>query len=240
VGAAHLPGKRGVIELLRQKGYTMRPVRMDDRNSQQKETVDKIRINNPFTIQSGDDGFYSVSIPGKKFYRFTDWNGMDVVQYADMVNGAYYMVTRIKTNSLSWGHNSDQVFKKIDSLLYENTPGKILKKTVITKNGYKGLDIINRTRRGDHQHYQIFVTPFEVILFKMSGNGDYINTGNESQEFFGSIKLKEFTTASWQTWKPATGGFSVEVPHTPALLKDNGFGTDRLEYAAHDEKTALN
>src|SRR5687767_3423109 len=48
VGAAHLPGKRGVIELLRQKGYTMRPVRMDDRNSQQKETVDKIRINAPF------------------------------------------------------------------------------------------------------------------------------------------------------------------------------------------------
>lgn len=237
VGAAHLPGKRGVIELLRQKGYTMRPVRMDDRNSQQKETVDKIRINAPFTSQTTDDGFYTVSIPGKKFYRFTDWNGMDVVQYADMVNGAYYMVTRIKTNSLSWGHSSEQVFKKIDSLLYENTPGKILKKTAITKNGYKGLDIINRTRRGDHQHYQIFVTPFEVVLFKMSGTGDYINTGNEAQEFFSSIKLKEFTTTNWQTWQPVTGGFNVQVPHVPSLLKDNGFGTNRLEYAARDEAT---
>lgn len=237
VGAAHLPGKRGVIELLRQKGYTMRPVRMDDRNSQQKETVDKIRINAPFTSQTTDDGFYTVSIPGKKFYRFTDWNGMDVVQYADMVNGAYYMVTRIKTNSLSWGHSSEQVFKKIDSLLYENTPGKILKKTAITKNGYKGIDVINRTRRGDHQHYQIFVTPFEVVIFKMSGTGDYINTGNEAQEFFGSIKLKEFTTTNWQTWQPATGGFSVQVPHVPSLLKDNGFGTNRLEYAARDEAT---
>ncbi|OQP56184.1 TraB/GumN family protein [Niastella populi] len=237
VGAAHLPGKRGVIELLRQKGYTMRPVRMDDRNSLQKETVDRIRINNPFTTQSGDDGFYTVSIPGKKFYRFTDWNGMDVVQYADLVNGAYYMVTRIKTNSLSWGHNSDQVFKKIDSLLYENIPGKILKKTPISKNGYKGLDVINRTRRGDHQHYQIFITPFEVILFKMSGNGDYINTGNEAHEFFGSIKLKEYTTANWQTWQPPTGGFSIQVPHAPSLLIDNGFGTDRLEYAARDEST---
>jgi uncharacterized protein YbaP (TraB family) len=237
VGAAHLPGKRGVIEMLRQKGYTMRPVRMDDRNSMQKETVDRIRINNPFTVQTGDDGFYSVSIPGKKFYRFTDWNGMDVVQYADMVNGAYYMVTRIKTNSLSWGHSSDQVFKKIDSLLYENIPGKILKKTALTKNGYKGLDIINRTRRGDHQRYQVYVTPFEIILFKMSGNGDYINVGNEAQEFFGSIKLKEFTTAGWQTWQPPTGGFSVQVPHTPSLFKDNGFGTDRLEYAASDATT---
>src|SRR4051812_44122126 len=125
VGAAHLPGKRGVIELLRQKGYTMRPVRMDDRNSLQKETVDRIRINAPFTTQTGDDGFYTVSIPGRKFYRFTDWNGMDVVQYADLVNGAYYMVNRIKTNSLSWGHGSEQVLKKTDSLLYKNIPGKI-------------------------------------------------------------------------------------------------------------------
>jgi uncharacterized protein YbaP (TraB family) len=234
VGAAHLPGKRGVIELLRQKGYTMRPVRMDDRNSLQKETVDKIRINNPFTTQTCDDGFYTVSIPGKKFYRFTDWNGLDVVQYADMVNGAYYMVTRLKTNSLSWGHGSDQVLKKIDSLLYENIPGKIIKKTPITKNGYKGLDVINRTRRGDNQHYQIFITPFEVILFKMSGNGEYVVSGNEAQEFFSSIHLKEYTPTGWQTWQPATGGFSIQIPHTPALLKDNSFGTDRLEYTAYD------
>jgi hypothetical protein len=47
---------------------------------------------------------------------------MDVVQYADMVNGAYYMVTRIKTNHLAWGHSSEVVYKKIDSLLYENIP----------------------------------------------------------------------------------------------------------------------
>jgi uncharacterized protein YbaP (TraB family) len=234
VGAAHLPGKRGVIELLRQKGYTMRPVHMDDRNSLQKETVDKIRINAPFTTQTCDDGFYTVSIPGKKFYRFTDWNGLDVVQYADMVNGAYYMVTRIKTNSLSWEHGSEVVLKKIDSLLYENIPGKIIKKTPITKNGYKGLDVINRTRRGDNQHYQIFVTPFEVILFKMSGNGEYVVSGNEAQEFFGSIHLKEYTPTGWQTWQPPTGGFSVQMPHIPALLKDNSFGTDRLEYAAYD------
>ncbi|HMJ46218.1 MAG TPA: TraB/GumN family protein, partial [Ferruginibacter sp.] len=31
VGAAHLPGDRGVIELLRKKGYILRPVKMNDR-----------------------------------------------------------------------------------------------------------------------------------------------------------------------------------------------------------------
>jgi hypothetical protein len=67
VGAAHLPGKRGVIELLRKMGYTLRPVRMDERNSLQKETIDKTRSNVSFTTQTADDGFYKVDIPVKSF-----------------------------------------------------------------------------------------------------------------------------------------------------------------------------
>jgi uncharacterized protein YbaP (TraB family) len=236
VGAAHLPGKRGVIEMLREKGYTLRPVQMDDRNSSQKEALEKIHPEKPFAPQTSDDGFYTVSIPGEKFYRFTDWQGMDVVQYADMVNGAYFMVTRIKTNSLFWGHNSDQVHRKIDSLLYENVPGRILKKTVITKNGYKGFDFTNRTRRGDYQRYQVFVTPFEIIVFKISGTGEFLNTGTTAQNFFNSISLQEYPTANWKNWQPATGGFSVDLPHEPAVLYDNSFGTDRFEYTARDDK----
>jgi hypothetical protein len=49
------------------------------------------------------------------------------------------MVTRVKTNSLYWGHNVDVVAKKIDSLLYENVPGKILSKTEIQKAGIKDM-----------------------------------------------------------------------------------------------------
>jgi uncharacterized protein YbaP (TraB family) len=236
VGAAHLPGPRGVIEMLRQKGYQLRPVLMDDRNSSQKESIEKMHPEKSFTQQSSDDGFFKVSIPGDKFYRFTDWQGMDVVQYADMVNGAYYMVTRIKTNSLFWGHSNEQVYKKIDSLLYENVPGKILKKSVVSKNGYKGFDFTNRTRRGDYQRYQVFITPFEIIVFKISGTGDFINSGNTAQQFFNSVGLREYPAANWKTWQPATGGFSVELPHAPSLLRDNSFGTDRLEYASKDEQ----
>jgi uncharacterized protein YbaP (TraB family) len=235
VGAAHLPGKRGVIELLRKKGYILRPVKMDDRNSVYKQMIEKIRANTVFIPQTSEDGFYQVSIPGKKFYEFTDLTGMDVKQYADMVNGSYYVVTRIKTNSLFAGNPVDLVHRKIDSLLYENIPGKILKKLAITRNGYKGWEILNRTRRGDNQRYNIFITPFEVIVFKMSGNGDYIIKGPEAQQFFGSIRLKEYNENSWTRYQPPTGGFSVQLPHAPSVLKDNDFGSDRLEYAAYDK-----
>jgi hypothetical protein len=36
-------------------------------------------------------------------------------------------------------------------------------------------------------------------------------------------------------YSPPTGGFSVSLPHQPLLLKDNNYGTDRLEYSAFDK-----
>ncbi|MEO5948726.1 MAG: TraB/GumN family protein, partial [Chitinophagaceae bacterium] len=168
VGAAHLPGDRGVIEILRSKGYKLRPVKMGERASSEKDRVDKIRVPVTFRKESSKDGFVSVEIPGT-FYKMADEDALDQWQYADMANGSYYMYTRIMTNAWMWNHNEDEVYKKLDSLLYENVPGKIISKTTIIKNGYKGIDVTSRTRRGDLQRYNMFITPFEIIFFKMSG-----------------------------------------------------------------------
>jgi uncharacterized protein YbaP (TraB family) len=214
VGAAHLPGPRGVIELLRRMGYRLRPVIMGSRDSKHKDQVEKIRVGVTFATQSAEDGFYKVDVPGK-FYDFNEHGALDQRQYADMANGSYYMVTRVETNSHLWGHGQDVIARKIDSVLYENIPGKILSKTAITRNGYKGFDITNRTRRGDFQRYQIFITPYEVLFFKMSGNSDYVRDGEEAKRFFGSIQLKEYKNGGWRKFQPAYGGFSVELPQEP-------------------------
>jgi uncharacterized protein YbaP (TraB family) len=228
VGAAHLPGDRGVIELLRQKGYKLRPVKMGERDSRDKDIVDKIRVPVIFRTETADDGFFKVDIPGK-FYKFGEDVSLDQKQYADMSNGSYYMVTRIMTNAWMWSHSTDDVYKRIDSLLYENVPGKIISKTTITKNGYKGFDITNRTRRGDLQRYNIFITPFEIILFKISGNSDYVKLGDEAKKFFESIQFKEYkngadpATAAWKKYSPPYGGFAVDLPHVPYIGNDGSW-----------------
>ncbi len=229
VGAAHLPGNRGVIELLRRKGYKLRPIFMGTRDSKQKDAVEKVRVPVTFSTQTSEDGFYKVDIPGK-FYRFGEKFLFGQQQYADMANGSFYMVTRVKTNSLYWGHNADVVEKKIDSMLYENVPGKILSKTEISKNGYKGYDITSRTRRGDYNRYNIFITPFEVVFFKMGGNGDYIKNGDEAKKFFSSIQLKEYKNGGWKKFQPAYGGFSIDFPQQPY----ESFG-DNVQYDAEEK-----
>ncbi|MGC4104528.1 TraB/GumN family protein [Ferruginibacter sp.] len=234
VGSAHLPGKRGVIEMLRSKGYKLRAVKMGERDGLQKDIIDKIRVPVNFKTIQSDDKIFSVEIPGDKFYSFSRFGDLNTKQYADMGNGAYYVVSRIKTDGLLLGDNENAVYKKVDSLLYENIPGKILKKSPVTKNGYRGYDVTNRTRRGDIQRYNIFVTPFEILIFKISGIGDYVQEGTEANRFFNSINIAQYKEENWVNYTPATGGFAIKLPHTPIMQKD--FGSDRLEYTAADNK----
>ncbi|BAV04661.1 lipoprotein [Filimonas lacunae] len=239
VGAAHLPGERGVIELLRKKGYRLRPVIMQDRDATRKEAIDKMRVPVAFNQVTTDDGIIAMQLPGPLYKRSDTYVSMNngSWQYADMDNGAYYMLTRVKTHAAVTGDSKKEVVKKIDSLLYENIPGRIIKKTAIVKNGYPGFDITNRTRRGDLQRYNILVTPFEVLVFKMSGNDDYVD-GAEAHTFFSSIQVGN-NEKKWQQFTPSYGDFSVLLPQQPVVRKNTGT-TDRLarwEYEAEDSTT---
>ncbi len=233
VGAAHLPGDRGVIEILRKMGYRLRPVIMGERAGRAKDLLDKIRVPVSFRTDTARDGLFRVDIPGK-FYKFGDDAALDQQQCADMANGSYYLVTRIMTNAWLWNHNTEDVYRVVDSLLYENVPGKIITKTMITRNGYKGFDLVNRTRRGDLQRYNIFITPFEIIFFKISGNGDYVKNGPEAERFFSSIRFSEYKNGNgngtgMKTYAPPFGGFSVEFPHLPYTGNDGSWIFDATD-----------
>jgi uncharacterized protein YbaP (TraB family) len=237
VGAAHLPGRRGVIELLRMKGYHLRPIGMQDRDALQRDDIDKVKVPVNFSPFTAEDKSFTAELPGKLYKRADNRSG-DSWQYADMSNGAYYMITRVKTHSSILGQKEEMVLKKIDSLLYENVPGKIIKKTTIARDGYKGYDITNKTRRGDIQRYNIFETPFEVFIFKMSGNGNYVE-GKEGDQFFGAISLKKRNSGTWQDFEPERGGFKARFPGTPLEYRNNSSydGIPRWEYEAEDSAT---
>ncbi len=233
VGAAHLPGDRGVIELLRKKGYKLRAVKMTDRDAEQKDIINSLKVPVSFTSQHADDGFYTVDVPGPLYSLKNNYQELDRSQYADMTNGAYYLVTRIKTYA-TFIQQQATVNKKIDSVLYEYIPGTILSKKLFTRNGYNGYDISNRTRRGDLQRYQIYITAFEIIIFKMSGKGEYVN-GAEANRFFNSITLKEYSP-NVIDFKPAQAGFSIRLPHEPHGYF-NSMNDERWEYEATDKTT---
>lgn len=217
VGAAHLPGKRGVIEMLRKMGYRLRPIGMQDRNAERKDEIDKLKVPVAFHDVQTDDGFVSMKLPGTLYKRGSGMaNDNESWQYADMENGTYYTVIRVKTNAALLGESMDDVMKQTDSLLYENIPGRILSKTVSRQDGYPVISLTNRTRRGDLQRYRIIITPFEEVVCKMSGNDDYVS-GEEADAFFNSIRVA-YHPQQWQAYQSNGGGFRVLLPQVPVTI----------------------
>jgi hypothetical protein len=177
---------------------------------------------------------FTVEVPGTMYKLKGNYQQLNRSQYADMSNGAYYMVTRVKTYASFTQLTTEDVLKKTDSLLYEHIPGKIISKKPLSRNGYPGYDIVNRTRRGDLQRYNIFITPFEVIIFKMSGKNDYVN-GEEGQHFFSSVQFRQNINTPLY-FKPQQGGFGVQLPQEPHQYLQNE-DEERWEYEAIDKTT---
>ncbi len=212
VGAAHLPGENGVIELLRKKGYKLEPImpKISKKSHALRDELDQKVKPVVFQKQVISDSLFSMNLPGK-LYPIVDLGHLKYYIHADMVNGSFYTIVRLKHLGPIFSVSPEMLMQKVDSLLFENIPGKIiLKKEIISNNGIKGIEIINKTRRGDEQHYQIYFTDLEMIMFKLGGKLNYASN-IESKQFFSSIlfnpkpdRLVNFT--------PITGGFSVSIP----------------------------
>ncbi|MFN0201079.1 MAG: TraB/GumN family protein [Bacteroidia bacterium] len=236
VGAAHLPGEKGIIHLLRSKGYKVRSVKVGTRETNQKETVDKKKYQLVYRTQSSADGFFQIDVPGK-LYEIPPKEDTQYYLYPELVNGAFYSVSRIKTYSHLLDKSPTAMLSSIDSLLYENIPGEIVSKKSINKNGYQGFDILNKTRAGNYQRYQIFVTPFEVLVFKLGGTEAFAK-GKDGEIFFNSIKMKDLSSTNKIQFKPKHGEFEVSFPHFPIhnhnLTLADISAEDRQDYQTED------
>jgi len=226
IGAAHLPGNAGVISLLRKMGYTVKPVMSSVSKKSIKEMGRFENEHTPLTYQTvtATDSSFHVEAPGKLF-AMAGFDQMDSYLYTDMVNGSYYMVKRIRNYGLLMEQDEAFQVRRIDSLLYESIPGKILKKeAIVANNGDPGFEITNRTRRGDLQRYRIFVSNQYISIFKVAGTGDYVKSP-EIDRFFKSITFKEKSkNSNWVAYAPASGGYELSLPANYAVEKPAAAG----------------
>ncbi|MBK7435174.1 MAG: hypothetical protein IPI66_15745 [Chitinophagaceae bacterium] len=89
----------------------MRPIRMLDWDAVQKDKINRIKVPVPFTAYTSDDGFYRVDIPGPLIKQHDEVQVLDRRQFADMANGSYYLVTRVKTHAAFLGQSEEEVLK---------------------------------------------------------------------------------------------------------------------------------
>ncbi len=235
IGAAHLPKDKGVISLLRKKGYIVKAMTttISVKSKKEREELSKKKKIMPLKNKFSSD-LFSLKIPGR-MYETPSLPNVRQFFSPELTNGTFYLVNQLSTYDYFKGINRIDYISKIDSLLFENIPGKIISKKRIIKNGFKGIDIVNLTKTGNYQRYQIIVSPLQIFIFKMGANDDYAQ--QQSNNFFNSIKLKELTD-KWEIVSPIKSDFKVKVPGYYQIKNNTKITSlyENTELEAYDEK----
>lgn len=225
IGAAHLPGKNGVIDLLQKRGYTVKA--LTSRGGKKGQLIktkfeEKIKINT-YRTHEVEDHFFSLLLPNK-LYPFTGFNKTTYVS-PDLANGSFIIINRISTHAFLKQKDTYSL-EDIDQLLFENIPGKITEKTKIKRNGFNGLSIKNELKNGDQQRYHIYKTPLEIIIFKMGGEGNFVTQFSDT--IFNSISFKRLDpkkTKLHSTFKD----FEITMPALHSFTNSSRAGNRFIE-----------
>lgn len=205
IGAAHLPGKNGVIEALRTKGYTVNPVygEYTDEGRNTKKQIEEYFIKPEFETKTTTDGMLSLPL-----YKLVLESGENL-ESPDLANGGYINIKRSLLKDFLGKDNDLFNHKSLDSLFYENIPGDILDKKFYTEKNYLVYDIKSKTKTNNAQRYRYYITPLEIIAVIMGGEGDYVR--QYESYVFDNIQIKDNSNAK-EKFVAKKGGFEVEIP----------------------------
>ena len=206
VGCAHLGAERGVLNLLVEEGYTIRPVQsMANRISDISKTYDDMKYPLVYENKISPDSSFTADIPGDWIPAYNS-SDFQIFIYPELVNGYFYTVYKLVTNGTIFGEKPEDILLKVDTSLFESVPGKIMDQKEITIGGHKGYEIINKTTEGDFQRYYIVVKPLEAYIFKLGGKEGYAKS-SDADKFFKSIPRRLAISA-------VNDAFSNQLPAT--------------------------
>lgn len=234
VGAAHLPGKNGMVEMLRKKGYTVTPILSDytQKGKKLKKQIEEYFVKPVFEINTTSDEM--ISLPLFPLVLKNDEN----LESPDLGNGGYINVKRMLLKDFISKKDEKFNHKTLDSLFFENIPGEILeKKSYQEKNNFV-YDIKSKTKTGKNERYRYYITPLEIIAVIMSGEGEYVRKYED--EVYNNIKIKAYKQ-DWATVVPNKQNFKVQLPSYYSFVgnkKDNKKLEDTEIYAFDEQEKA--
>lgn len=205
VGAAHLPGTKGMIEMLRRKGYTVTPIfdAYTEQGKKAKKTIEDLYIAPNIKEFSSEDGMIQMPTFPMILPQGNDYNS------PDLTNGGYLNIKRSPLWKALQKNRNIAYEKTLDSLFFENIPGEILSKKMSQENGNWLYEIQNKTKTGNFQRHRFYITPLEIISISLVGTGTYA-TKIENQ-IFPKINLTK-PSNEWKTFVPYHQKFSIQVP----------------------------
>jgi hypothetical protein len=221
VGAAHLPGKDGLIELLKAKGYKVTPVEANFTGVAEQYKIDdsKMEWN---TFKDSDLG-YSLKVPSKVNTDTTNIIKINIsVNLTNLKTYTFYGLDARKTRNKQ--ESDSTIIARIINKNKEHYQGKEISRKSINLDNRPGyqlvieLDDAKALEIGYSAIKSVYLTKDDIFYqFVVLGSVDNIES-ESSNKFFNSIKFQEpkplpkQKIAEWIDYTNDDGAFSLEVP----------------------------
>ena len=239
VGAGHLPGDKGVIALLKQRGYTVEPVSSSKRIS----AVDyKMKnVDRPgYAIKSEEMGL-EYEMPGKPNTQAGE-AGRSVTYYYDLGGGLLYMTICGKTMTKAGKSNSEEISTPEIDEMVARMDGKILSSKVVTRQDLKGLEILCLAKGPTYcRIYEIVSKKLFYIFYLAAAKKDNLYSAG-AEKYLSSFKPVSIPATQWSTYEFPEEGFKIALPGKPRVepLKVAPDSGPINSYSYFDANTGIN
>jgi uncharacterized protein YbaP (TraB family) len=234
VGAGHLPGKEGIIALLRKKGYKVEPVyssvRLPASSYQFKTAGAKWQS---FTIEH--HGLH-YELPGKPTIQEGAY-GRQVTFHYDLAGGMLYMLItgplnasekRKKPEDVAKSHLNDMIFRG-NALLLSSKP--------FSKDGFQGLEGLGREKNKAFFRSKEIVTGSMFYLLTVSAQSRENVFNQKAEYFFNTFRNVPVPqkASEWKYMDVQADGFRIRFPHAPRVVpqKMDEDASDRMQVTTY-------
>ena len=229
VGAAHLPGKEGVLELLRRAGYTVRMVTPAFTGLRDSFLIPKQE--RPWPEYKSFNEVFTFTMPLGYLYEFSEVAKTSYFSF-DIGRGASYLLTSSSSLPLDFDDFDDEFFVQDGYEIKEKTP--------VLHNGLEGFRYDMIKPGEEFKYYRGFTFNYDQNLY-------YLEVGTYEEEtleelagvdsFLQKFHLQKKSQEKWVTVRDTLGGFELRLPdhyaYSSAKINDTYPYEEEEAYSLH-------
>lgn len=181
VGALHLAGNEGVIELLKKKGYKMTPVFSAYSGSEEPE----IYFPDAWVTYTSKTGRFAMNFPFTPEEKEGEEKGKMNVSYKDSETKTFFMAAYQDLSKEEIKKGEGEYEKGIEEMQQQL---ELVWKKEVTYQGMKAMDCEFKAIPGMNIRYRFLLVKSRMYMLGVGGSSEFVNSA-EAEKFYQSFNL---------------------------------------------------
>lgn len=222
VGALHLAGDSGMIQLLRAKGYTVEPVPASFNSK--KKNPEIVKRDYEWADFTPPKSNFTVLMPMRPFkIPVPSVPGVDMQAFLslDLSKMYNFMCMTLKMGTVISPEKEEAVMNAMLQNMLAKSRAQLVNKQFITNADLRRMEVILRKRRS-YSKFTLFHRGGEILLLMMNGNKGQVYS-NDANRFSNSVKPSgyEAPKAELKLYEDKANAFSLMMPSITTHTRRN-------------------